>query len=145
LRAEQIAPPVGQIDVSHLRAHHPLLQWRTIIRRCPIFEKKKRAFDVIKLENAIKRVHEYLEDVDEPQRRSFGNSIFHPYRLQVTRPDNPERSTIDQLVDDLLDRLSTASPDTRERIEAKLERLLAEHDHLKSPDDFLQGHQQQEH
>jgi hypothetical protein len=59
--------------------------------------------------------------------------------------DNPERSTIDQLVDDLLDRLSAASPDTRERIEAKLERLLAEHDHLKSPDDFLQGHQQQEH
>jgi|SRR5579872_386186 len=141
LASENIVPPVGAVDVSHLRRimkhYDEVVVWfntlpvenqiawaapSTIIRYCPVFITKRLAKKT-PLDAALKALHDALEEMDEPQRRSLGNSIFHPYRLLVTHPLNPERSSIDQLADDLADRLNTAHPNTRTRV---LSRLNAE-------------------
>jgi hypothetical protein len=134
LAAEKIVPPVGPIDVSHLRRimkfYDEVCSWfdglpidaqiawaapSTILKYCPVFATKKPPRKT-PLDAALKVIREALEEMDEPQRRSFGNSIFDQFRLIVTHPHDPERSSIDQLADDLADRLNTAHANTRKRV-----------------------------
>ncbi len=76
---------------------------------------------------ALKVLDDALAEMDERQRRSLGNSIFHSYRLAVTHPLNPERSSIDQRADDLADRLKTAHPTTRERVRSRFVDIKTRH------------------
>jgi hypothetical protein len=142
LGVEKIVPPVGPVDLSHMRRimkhYDEVVTWfdalpvefqvawsapSTVIRYCPIFASKKRPKKT-PLAAALKVIEEALEEMDEPQRRLMGNEIFHPFHLQVTRPDNPERSSIDQLADDLADRLRTAHASTRDRVVPRFVRML---------------------
>jgi hypothetical protein len=145
LADEKLVPPVGPVDVSHLRRimknYDEVVQWynalpveaqiawaapSTILKYCPVFATKKPPRKT-SLDAALKVIREALEEMDEPQRRSFGNFIFDPFHLIVTHPHDPERSSIDQLADDLADRLKTAHSNTRKRVLPRFIKMNARH------------------
>ncbi len=135
LRAEGIIPAVDESDISRLRKvmkhYDEVVAWHkklpsgqqrawagpaAILRHCPVFVQLERRPRQTSINAACDVLIKFLRELDDPQRRAFLNSMLREFRLEVTHPNNPERSTIDQLVDDLLDRLRTANADTRARV-----------------------------